>query len=216
MPPTLSPSSLSVFKSCPRCFWLQINKGIYPPSGIFPSLPSGMDKILKSHFDSYRGKSLPPELSSLKEEILFPDKPLLDDWRNWRKGLKWEHNSYTLTGAVDDILKKGEKLIVLDYKTRGFPIKEDTASYYQDQLDIYTLLLKKNGYQVEDYAYLIVYHPLRVERDGNVVFHRDLVKIKVSTKSAEKLFNDAIKTLEGPLPPPSKDCECCGWLEKVK
>jgi len=36
---------------CPRCFWLQIVKNIKRPAGIFPSLPSGMDKILKVHFD---------------------------------------------------------------------------------------------------------------------------------------------------------------------
>ena len=40
---TLSPSSLNLMKDCPRCFWVQFNKGIKRPNGIFPSLPSGID-----------------------------------------------------------------------------------------------------------------------------------------------------------------------------
>jgi hypothetical protein len=44
----LSPSSLSLLKECPRCFWLQFNKGIRRPSTVFPSLPGGMDRILKA------------------------------------------------------------------------------------------------------------------------------------------------------------------------
>jgi xanthosine utilization system XapX-like protein len=52
---------------------------------------------------------------------------------------------------------KNDRLIVLDYKTRGFPLKEDTAAHYQDQLDIYNFLLRKNGYRTEDYGYLLFY-----------------------------------------------------------
>ena len=62
-----SPSSLSLLKDCPRCFWLRFNKKINRPDSIFPSLPSGMDKILKEHFDKFMKKGeLPPELSELK------------------------------------------------------------------------------------------------------------------------------------------------------
>ncbi|MCX6774543.1 MAG: hypothetical protein NTY99_00435 [DPANN group archaeon] len=49
----LSPSSLNLFKDCPRCFWLDKIKGISRPEGIFPSLPSGIDKVLKEHFDKH-------------------------------------------------------------------------------------------------------------------------------------------------------------------
>ena len=44
----LSPSALNVFNDCPRCFWLDKNKRMKQPRGIFPSLPSGMDKVLKA------------------------------------------------------------------------------------------------------------------------------------------------------------------------
>jgi len=59
----LSPSALNLMKECPRCFWLAQHKVWKRPAGIFPSLPSGMDKILKIHFDKFRDKGqLPPEL----------------------------------------------------------------------------------------------------------------------------------------------------------
>src|SRR3989338_5295800 len=68
MPYKFSPSNLSLLKECKRCFWLQFNKNIKRPQGIFPSLPSGMDKILKAHFDSYRDKGeLPPELKGQQQ-----------------------------------------------------------------------------------------------------------------------------------------------------
>ena len=77
-----SPSSLSLLKDCPRCFWLKFNKDIKRPDTIFPSLPSGMDKILKVHFDFFMKKrELPPELSELKGYKLFDDEELLKIWR---------------------------------------------------------------------------------------------------------------------------------------
>jgi len=62
----LSPSSLNLFLECRRCFWLDKNKGIKRPRGIFPSLPSGMDSVIKKYFDSYRLNSdMPPEMMFL-------------------------------------------------------------------------------------------------------------------------------------------------------
>ncbi|MCX6750872.1 MAG: PD-(D/E)XK nuclease family protein, partial [Candidatus Pacearchaeota archaeon] len=150
MPYKLSPSSLSLMHECPRCFWLDKHDVWKRPASIFPSLPSGMDGILKTHFDKFRDRGLlPPELreSECKNECkLFDDSEKLKIWRNNLKGISWtDKNGNILHGAVDNLLQKGEKLIVLDYKTRGYPVKEDTAEHYQNQLDIYNFLLRKNG-----------------------------------------------------------------------
>lgn len=213
---TLSPSTLNLLKDCPRCFWLQFNKGIKRPAGIFPSLPSGMDKILKAHFDSYRDRGeLPPELNDCKDDCkLFDDVEKLKVWRSNFKGIQWKDNKGNLfRGAVDNILQKGGKLIVLDYKTRGFPLKEDTADHYQNQLDIYNFLLRKNDYETEDYAYLLFYHPKEVSPNGDVVFNTDLIKMEISVKNAERIFKEAIEVLEGEMPEPSEECEYCKWTE---
>jgi len=57
----LSPTTgLSLFKECPRCFWLHFNKNVHRPRGIFPSLPSGMDLVIKNYFDRYRSMGQAP------------------------------------------------------------------------------------------------------------------------------------------------------------
>jgi len=178
-----------------------------------------MDRILKAHFDSFRSRSeIPPELSELNEGVkLFEDIELLESWRNWRGKLRWEDEQGNLIrGAVDDLLQLGDKLIVLDYKTRGYPLKEDTSDHYQHQLDLYNLLLRKNGYQTEDYGYLIFYHPSKVDAKGHIVFNTDLVRLETSIKNAEALIVRALNVLEGDIPDASDNCGFCNWLEQCK
>lgn len=219
MPNKFSPSSLSLLKDCPRCFWLRFNKKINRPDTIFPSLPSGMDRILKTHFDGFMKKGeLPPELQKLNGKVkLFDDEELLKVWRSNFKGIQWEDKKGNLfRGAVDNLLKKGKKLIVLDYKTRGYPLKEDTHEHYIDQMDIYNFLLRKNGYETEDYTYLLFYHPHEVLKNGHVCFNTDLVKIPVNIKNAENIFKKAVKCLEGDLPKPNEGCGFCKWVKSNK
>jgi hypothetical protein len=216
MPYKFSPSSLSLLKECPRCFWLQFNKSIKRPAGIFPSLPSGMDRILKDHFDRFMKKGeLPPELQKLNGKVkLFDDEELLKIWRSNFKGIQWTDKKGNLfRGAVDNILVKGKKLIVLDYKTRGYPLKEDTHEHYQDQMDIYNLLLRRNNYQTEDYTYLLFYHPNKIHDNGDVDFHAELVKIRVNIENAKRIFKKAVDVLEGELPAPSDECDYCKWVD---
>jgi len=210
----LSPSSLNLFKECPRCFWLAQHKVWKRPAGIFPSLPSGMDKILKIHFNNFMEKGqLPPELcgnGDCKNMKLFDDHELLAIWRSNFKGISHEDKKGNiLRGAVDNILMKGKKLIVLDYKTRGYPLKEDTAAHYQLQLDIYNFLLKKEGYDTEDYAFLLFYIPKEVMATGEVIFDTELVKMEVSGSKGEKVWKAALKLLERECPKKHGDCSWC-------
>lgn len=215
MPYKLSPSSLNLMGECPRCFWLDKHGVWKRPAGIFPSLPSGMDGILKTHFDKFRDKGeLPPELKNTECNNhckLFDDAELMKVWRSNFKGIRWEDaKGNALFGAVDNILVKGKKLIVLDYKTRGFALKEDTAEHYQNQLDFYNFLLRKNNYQTEEYAFLLFYIPKEVLEGGEVLFDTQLVKMKIDVKNAEKIFKKALKLLDKECP--KKTCE---WCERV-
>lgn len=216
MPYTLSQSSLSLMKECPRCFWLEQNRIWKRPIGIFPSLPSGMDRILKKHFDIFRDKGeLPPELKENEEckgMSLFSDKGLLDSWRDRKIGLKFADNEGNiLIGMIDNVLVKDSKLVVLDYKTRGYELKDNSHEYYQDQLDIYTLLLKKNNHETEDFGFLLFYIPNKVLETGEVLFDTKLVKMKVYPFNAQKLFDIAIKLLKGKCP--EDRCEWCRGID---
>jgi len=217
----LSPSSLNLLENCPRCFWLKLVKKVSRPRGAFPSLPSGVDGVLKKHFDHYmRLGALPPELK--KEGLdckLFDDEKLLMIWRANFKGITWqdEQSGVLLRGAVDNILEKDGKLIVLDFKTKGFAVKEGDEHYYQDQLNCYNLLLRKNGYQTEDYAYLLYYVPEKILENGDFVFNTKLVKMTVNVEHAENLFRKAVEVLNGEEPKKAEKCEYCGWgNEKVQ
>ena len=159
----------------------------------------------------------PPELKDIEEGTeLFSDMDLLTIWRNNFKGIQFETEQYFLKGAVDAMLKKGDKLTVLDFKTRGYPLKEDTADHYQNQLDNYNFLLRKNNYETEDYAYLLFYHPDKVNEKGNIVFHTDLIKLPISVSNAEKIFEDALKVLSSDIPKASENCAFCNWVSEVK
>ncbi|HLD87038.1 MAG TPA: PD-(D/E)XK nuclease family protein [Candidatus Nanoarchaeia archaeon] len=218
MPHKFSPSSLSLLKDCPRCFWLAFNEGIKRPDTIFPSLPSGMDRILKEHFDRFMEKGkLPPELKECEGDCtLFNDKATLDIWRSNFKGIQWKDEEGNLfRGAIDNLLIKGKKFIVLDYKTRGYPLKDDTADHYQDQMDIYNLLLRKNNHDTEDYAYLLFYHPNMVHENGDVDFHSNLIKIKIDISNAERIFREAVRVLKEAMPEPKKECGFCEWSKKT-
>jgi hypothetical protein len=211
----LSPSALNLMKECPRCFWLHQHKVWKRPSGIFPSLPSGMDKILKTHFDKFMevGK-MPPELcenNNCAHMKIFDDKEKMKIWQSNFKGIQFlDNKGNMLRGAVDNILVNGKKLIVLDYKTRGYPLKEDTAAHYQNQLDTYNFLLRKNGHSTEDYAFLLFYIPREVTATGEVIFDTELVKMNTDVSSAEKIWNKALELLAGDCP--GKSCEWCSCV----
>jgi len=216
----LSPSSLNLMQDCKRCFWLDKHNIWKRPETIFPSLPSGMDRILKAHFDNFRDKGkLPPELCTnghCKDMKLFgkdeEEKGLLKVWRSNLKGIMFQDDKGNiLHGAVDNILVKENKLIVLDYKTRGYPIKEDTSEHYKNQLDIYNFLLQKNGFDTEDFSFLLFYIPKEVLETGEVIFDTSLVKMPSNPKNAEKLFKSALELLNGPCPK-----ETCEWCQCIK
>ncbi len=211
----LSASTLGLMTECPRCFWLRLVKHVDRPSSPFPSLPGGIDRIMKARFDAYRSRGeLPEELSAHGIEAkLFSDGRLISIWRSNRAGLRTTDvkSGVTLMGAVDDILEKDGELIVLDFKTRGYPKKEDTAGFYMDQLSIYNMLLRRNGYATSDYGYLLFLYPMDIVAGERILFRTEVAKVGTDIKAAEELFARAIALLAGGLPEPSPSCGFCSW-----
>jgi CRISPR/Cas system-associated exonuclease Cas4 (RecB family) len=214
---TLSPSTLGLFKECPRCFWVHIKHGHKRPMGPFPSLPSGLDLLIKAYFDQFRG-SLPLELEGKVDGVLFEDLKLLEKWRDWRKGLRVvdPKSKVELVGALDDCLVSEGYFIPLDYKTRGFDLKDDSMNYYKHQLDLYTLMLDRNGYKTRGEAYLLYYIPKTLKSGKLVEFEVTPLKVETSIDDARKLIRDAIKLLEGPIPPHHEGCEFCRWQKRLE
>jgi CRISPR/Cas system-associated exonuclease Cas4 (RecB family) len=212
----LSPSSLNLFLECPKCFWLEQREGIHRPAGPFPSLPGGMDIVIKKYFDRYRLKEkLPPEIEGKVEGKLFPDLEVLNQWRNWRTGLRF-HDKDTeaiLVGALDDCLIHEGFYIPVDYKTRGFDLKEDSTQFYQNQLNCYSLLLESNKLPQLSFAYLIYFIPKEVKESGVVKFNIEVKKVKTDPEAALKVFHEAVALLKGTMPKSHSECKFCVWKD---
>lgn len=218
-PITLSYSSISLFLECPRCFWLDKVRGIKRPPNIMPTLPSGMDEVIKKHFDRFRQSGvLPPELRGKIEGTLVSDQELLEIWRNWRKGIRYTDptTQAVLMGALDDCLILDDAYIPLDYKTRGYPIRENTHTYYQNQLDTYTLLLAENGYNHLSYGYLLFFHPLECTDQGEVRFHAEPVRVRTEPERARQIFLSAVDVLsKEEIPEVGPKCHHCPWAQQT-
>ncbi len=217
----VSPSGLSLFKDCPRCFWLEKVRYIKRPRGIFPSLPGGMDRVIKLYFDGFRSKgTLPPELASREEFrglCLYKDLAQLERWRDWKTGLEYFENGGRLFGALDDLLVAGDVCVPFDYKTKGSPTsEEDATKYYQTQLDCYALMLEANGMKTAGYGFLLYYSPREVGENGRVIFEIQPIRIGTDIERARSYFRRSAAVCEGPAPAASANCEYCGWLNKFR
>lgn len=208
----LSPSKINVLNNCPRCFFMEDMK-IKRPRGIFPSIPGGIDLVLKTYYDEFRtANKLPPETKTqLSGEELYPDIAILKKWRHWRTGLTCVVEGVKLIGALDDALlnKKGQ-ISPYDYKTKGSEPKDDGSQYYQTQLDIYELMLSENGFQTSGYGYLAYYYPEKVTING-IKFGTKIYKIKTSIDNAIDKIKLAKEILEGTIPDADPKCQYCTY-----
>ncbi len=208
----LSSSKLNLFLECPLCFWLE-SRGVHRPRGIFPSLPGGMDLALKKYYDKYRKRGkLPPEIAGEVEGKLLDDVELMKRFRNWRRfSFEDKKLGVVFYGALDDCLVSNKGYIPVDFKTRGFELKEDTTEFYRNQLDCYALLLERNQYRQAGFAYLIYYIPKEIKEKGRVVFNVRVKKMKTDPERALRVLKRALKVLRGKKPKFHSECEYCSW-----
>lgn len=212
----LSPTKLNLFQECPLCFWLSVIKKIPRPETPTSTLPRGMDDLIKKYFDRYRklGK-LPPEIEGKVQGKLLPDQKLLNEWRKISKNSQphfFDKNlNACLFGGLDECFLDGNYYIPVDYKTRGFNLKENSLSYYQTQLDCYTFLLEANGYKHLSFGYLIYYIPTEVKEKGQVKFSVEPYKIETNSQRGYQIFKEAVECLKGPKPQAHRDCKFCSW-----
>ena len=218
----LSPSKLNEFNDCPRCFYDAYTLGIKKPRGIFPSLPGGLDRVLKVYFDRYRG-TLPPELTDKVPGVLMADMAKINKWRNWRTGLgcTFDKEAVSIGGALDDCLVDGEIYIPIDNKSKGNIPKDDGSQYYQTQLDCYNLMLRENGHKIGDDAYLVYWYPAEVGPQWanklltSIGFGVAVYKLASNAERGKEVLVKAAECLRSEKPPlPSSTCEHCSHIAR--
>lgn len=234
----LSPSSLSDFEKCPRCFWLDKNHGIKKPRGAFPSLPGGLDRIIKTYCDRHRAAgTLPPEFVAVlgKKARLFADQATMKRWRFWKTAPRISGEGFQLGGAFDEVVQFADGTVSpLDYKTRGSALTPDKnpAEYYQTQLDCYDVMLQGQTLKTTGQAYLTYWTPNEVLADPEGLstfdaqamlrFDVGVYTVKTNPERALDLCRQAVECLNGAMPEPGDDkytggkCEVCTFAAAVR
>lgn len=206
----LSASTLKIFQECPRCFWLHLNKKITRPRGPFPSLPAGIDRVLKVYFDAYRQQGrLPPLLQDRLRGTLATHPLTL--------GFTDERTQARLWGKLDDsVVLPDQRIAPLDHKTRASAPADlsYTQQYYQFQMNVYTLLLERNGHRTSRTAYVVYYFPVEGALHKGFPFEIAVHEVPTDPDSAYQVFTDACRCLAGPLPPSGAACEFCRWAQR--
>ena len=215
----LSPNSLNLFLECPHCFWLDKNMGIKRPPPYPYALNSAVDSLLKEEFDTYRAKKLshPMLAENNIKAHLFSNQKLLNQWRNNLAGIRYfdPELQATLFGAVDDVLEFDDgKIAPLDYKSTG-STAANVYDRFQLQLDTYTFLMEKNGFQTPRKGYLAFYI---VDKSRGFVdrlpFRKEMMEIETNPGDIYEIFKDAVQVLRSSSPPPhSSDCQFSKWLK---
>lgn len=208
----LSHSGLEVLERCPRCFWLQYNKGIRQPEGIVSRLANRFDHVLKNYFNIYRPLGeIPPIVQGKLEGKLqdpFQEKYFADFDEN-----------YGFWGKFDECLETSSReYIPVDFKTASSdPRDKVTLSAYQSQIDDYLYLLEKNGRKTLKHGYLIYFFPDETknpEQGFPMIVH--ITKLNGDPTKTEERIKKAIPVLEGTLPEPSATCPFCTWYKTIQ
>lgn len=229
---TLSPSSLKGALDNPHMFWLEKNMRLAWPRGIFPTLPGGMDRVLKPWYDSWRAKGeFPPEVCGQGVTgHLLKDQATIDKWRSRGSGgmlstivtVEIDKVLYGVTfqGMIDECVEEDDKsLTPFDFKTKGSaPKAGGSEEYYQHQLNGYRLLFERNGRKGSGKAHLAYYHPGVVSADAvaspkavAVGFTCTVEHLSSFADDCEYLVQKLISVLVGPLPEPNCH-EACEYL----
>jgi hypothetical protein len=214
----LSPSTLSLFNDCPRCFWLQINRKLKRPDAPFSTLPGGLDLAIKHYFDAYRGsRDLPPILEGVIAARLVPDQDEVKRLRSQSFGFHDEELDAEFRGMLDEcVIEANGAYAPLDHKTRGYPPK-DTHPSYITQMSAYSLMLARNDYPTSDFAYLAYYYPVRDSDslDQGFPFQVEVRRVRADPAGAYRAFAQAVAAARSEtMPQSSEQCAYCGFVRQ--
>ena len=172
-PYELSRSRIENYIQCPACFFMQQVEGIK-----FPSIPGfnineATDILLKKDFDKYRGtKKSHPFLKKNGYSHLVPfQHKHFDLWTQSlhfgaENRLHFDHikTNLRIGGGLDDVWvnKLTGKIHVIDYKSTSqkkdlgpITLEDKWKSSYKRQMDLYTWILFKKGFNIDHTGYFL-------------------------------------------------------------
>jgi CRISPR/Cas system-associated exonuclease Cas4 (RecB family) len=219
----LSRSKIDLFLECPRCFWLEMKKGIRRPQPAPYTINSAIDILLKQEFDIYREKQKPhPVMEKFKIKAVPFNHPEISNWRNTFNGIQFYHEptDFFIFGGIDDVwINSKNELIIVDYKATGAN-QHKIYDSYERQMEIYQWLFRNNNFLVSDIGYFVF---ARVNKENGfesespvLSFDLFIEPYKGDTSWIEQTLLSAKKVLESETPPdPSFTCEFCKYCHNV-
>ena len=88
---------------------------------------------------------------------------------------------------------------------------------YENQIDDYVFIIKKNNLKVTGYGYLVFVYPDHGKELHNgfpMIIH--VVKVKGNPKKTEARIENAMKVLKGKMPQAAEDCKFCKYRMDVR
>lgn len=227
----ISRSKVEAFLKCPRCFWLDVVKGVAPPSGPPFNLNVAVDHLFKNEFDAHRAaQTVPPRLARAGLTLVPAAHPQMDAWRHNFSGVTRARPDLGLElfGAIDDLWHDGappeaRQHFVVDYKATS---KKDPVSLdadwqiaYKRQIEFYQWLLRGNGLTVADRAYFVYANGVKDDRpfDDVLRFETKVLPYDGNAGWVEPTLHRLRECLERfDPPPPATSCETCAFVKVVK
>lgn len=214
----LSRSKLELSLNCPRCFWLDMKKGLKRPPPAPYTINSAIDSLLKREFDIHREDGTAHYLIKKYNIDAIPYKcDKIDAWRHNFTGVQFHHRStdFLIFGAVDDVwINPTGELIVVDYKSTGSN-KHQIYPEYKRQMEIYQWLLAKNNYKVSETGYFLF---AKVNKEGGfnagkLSFDLFIEPQKGNISWVENSVFEAKKILDGSVPQHNSNCSYCQFAK---
>jgi hypothetical protein len=215
----LSKSALDVFKSCPRCFWLDKNGKLKRPEGIKASILDGIDDCMKQvgEYHALTG-SAAPYLAMAPGAKPYHDRARLKkfmSWRTFQATIKAGKHEALIWGQLDDLIEWPDgRVSPWDFKSNGKKRDwaEYTMAYNTLQGDMYDILLPAQGLITTGEAYFTYSWPVVV--DGVMGFDFETVKMQTNVERAIQVIEAAIDCLLGDEPVSSPFCDYCAYVNK--
>lgn len=217
---SLSASKLNKFNECPRCFWDMANRKL-EYRGIFPSLPGGLDRVLKGYTDGCRMTgAMPLEMVGTvpADAKLYGTVEEMKKMRHWKSNplkplVSTQSGVVSLILAFDDLLIDARGISPFDWKSKGDKPKDNGAQYYQTQLDIYTLAGQVHGWTMSGFGYLGYLWPDGYDATGRMRMGSEVYELACDADRAKELIARAAACLAGSRPEQSVTCELCKFMQ---
>ncbi len=142
-------------------------------------------------------------------------------------GYHVKDTNIVLYGGVDDIWYKQdtEQVIIVDYKSQASSSEVSEANYmsnvyhqsYKTQMDIYSYLMAKNGFEVFSTSYFYVCNADRGAENfsGKLNFSETLIPYKWDISWIDQKIQEMIRILNSEqLPDSNFSCENCAYAKQ--